>query len=987
MRQSYFLKMLFVFTILLVANSIFAQNMQVTGKVTEAGTDVPLPGATVQVKGTTNGTVTDLDGNFMIKRLSSSDTLKVSFIGYSSVFLAVGNQTHFDVKLQTSSETLEDVVIIGYGTVKKSDATGSVSAINSNDFNKGNITSPQDLLVGKAAGVVITTAGGAPGSGSTIRIRGGSSLNASNDPLIIVDGVPISNNTISGSTNFLSFINPEDIATFTVLKDASATAIYGSRASNGVIIITTKKGKAGKPFSVSYTGNVSVATPINYIDVYSGDEFRNIAFEKKNLFDATTYDKLGTENTDWQKEIFRTSISHNHNVSMTGSVKELLPYRVSIGYNDQNGILKNTDMQRFTGSLNLNPSFLNNTLKVDANAKVMSSKNNFGDVGAISSAISMDPTQAIKDGNTNSDGYFQWSNYGANLGTANPVEQLMAANNRADVNRFIGNIQLNYALPFLPALKANLNLATDYSKSEGYNNRPTTSPSVLISPLSWGRLSDYAGTNKNNLLDFYLNYSKNLYKIKSKVDFTAGYSWQHFEREGNSYSRGIVDDTHAYQKSDSSSFITENYLVSFFGRMNYSLMDKYLLTATIRDDGSSRFAKGNQWGLFPSAAFAWKIKEESFLKDVSAVSELKLRIGWGITGQQDIGNNYPAQAKYRSSSEGSYYMIGGEFIPTLRPDAYDPNIKWEQTTTQNIGLDYGFLNGRLNGSVDYYKRVTDNLLNTVTIPSGSNFSNTLLTNVGSLENQGFEAALNLIPVSTEDMSLEFGVNFTYNKNKITKLLMTDDPNYIGILYGDAFTGQKQVTRVGDPAYSFFVNKQVYDVNGNPIEGMYVDLSGEGGTVNGNNADKYIYHNPAPDYLLGFSFRFSYKDFDLSASARANIGNYVYNQVAASASYDQMQQIGYWKNMPKYLDNTQFVKRQFTSDYFVENASFLKLDNLSAGYNIKHIKGAVSARISFTAQNLFIITKYKGLDPEVNGGVDNNFYPRPRTFMFGISLSY
>ncbi|MEI7524871.1 MAG: SusC/RagA family TonB-linked outer membrane protein, partial [Mariniphaga sp.] len=587
-------------------------------------------------------------------------------------------------------------------------------------------------------------------------------------------------------------------------------------------------------------------------------------------------------------------------------------------------------------------------------------------------------------GVANSAGYFQWNNYGANLGTPNPVEQLMMSDNKSTVQRAIANVQANYKLPFLPDLKANLNLATDYTDGKGHNNRPVTSPSTLTSPLN-GKLSDYTGTNYNNLLDFYLNYNKEL--GSHKIDATAGYSWQHFKRDGHSYTRGIVDAGHAYSKTDSTSFITENYLVSFFGRVNYTFKNRYLLTATIRDDGSSRFAKNNQWGLFPSAAFAWKIKEESFLKNVNAVSDMKLRLGWGVTGQQDVGNDYPAQARYIKSVEGSYYPIGGSYLPTLRPNAYDPNIKWEETTTSNIGFDFGLLKDRITGSVDVYNRVTTNLLNTVTIPSGSNFSNTLLTNVGSLENKGIEASLNLTAISKKDMSLTFGFNFTYNENKITKLLISDDPNYIGILYGSAFTGTNQVTRVGYGAYSYFLNKQVYDTNGNPIEGVYVDLSGKGGTVSGNNADKYIYKNPTPKYLLGFSARFNYKAFDFSASARTNIGNYVYNQVAASASYDQMYAIGYWKNEPTYLTDTKFVKRQFTSDYFVENASFFKLDNVSAGYNFDNLYDHFKVRLSLTVQNALTITKYKGIDPEVSGGIDNNFYPRPRTFMLGVSITY
>lgn len=984
MKKRIFSILSLLFLGIICTGVINAQKIQVTGKITDASDGSAMIGVTVQEKGTLNGTAADDKGNYVIS-VSPSATLIFSYVSYATQEIPVNNRTTINVVMTQTTQNLGEVLVIGYGSVKKSDATGSVVAVSSKDFNKGAITSPQDLLVGKSPGVVITNAGGAPGAGATIRVRGGSSLNASNDPLVIIDGVPLDNNNVSGSSNFLAFVNPNDIETFTVLKDASATAIYGSRASNGVIIITTKKGVAGSKFSVTYDGNTSVASPIKFLDVYSGDQMREIAYEHRDLYGVSSLLKLGTQNTNWQKEIFRTAISQDHNLSFSGAYK-ILPYRVSIGYTGQNGILKNTDMKRLTGSINLDPSFLNNDLKVSINAKGMNSNTNFGDQGAIGSAINMDPTQPVRDGNPNSDGYFQWINYGANLGTPNPVEQLMAVDNKSIVKRLIGNIQINYKASFIPGLQANLNLATDYTDSKGHNNLPLTAPSVLTSPLS-GRLINYTGNNYNNLLDFYLNYTKDLKGISSKIDVTAGYSWQHFKRKGNNYTRGITDATHPYQKSDSSSFITENFLVSFFGRINYTLKDRYLITFTLRDDGSSRFAKKNQWGLFPSAALAWRIKEESFLKDLDVVSELKLRLGWGVTGQQDIGNDYPAQARYQMSSAGSYYPIGGEFLPTLRPSAYDPDIKWEQTATQNLGLDFGIFKDRISGSFDIYRRVTTNLLNTVTIPSGSNFSNTLLTNVGSLDNKGAELSLNLTPISKKDMYLNLGFNLTYNVNKITKLLITDDPKFVGILYGDAFTGQKQVTRVGYPAYSFFLNKQVYDVNGKPIEGLYVDLSGQGGTVNGNNADKYIYHNPAPDYVMGFSGRFTYKNLDLSFSSRTSIGNYVYNQVAAGSSYDQMYQIGYFKNFPTFLSETNFVKRQFTSDYFVSNASFFKLDNLTAGYRFENIYKKLNARISLTAQNLFTITKYKGIDPEVPGGVDNNFYPRPRTFMLAISLSY
>ncbi len=979
------LKVFMFLVAMLTFNMSYAQVKTITGKVSDASGE-SLPGAAIVVKGTTIGTITNYDGDFSLVVPNDAQTLVFSFVGMKVMEVEIGSQTSLNVSLEEDMVGIDEVVVIGYGSVKKSDATGAVTAIRSKDFNKGTITSAQDLLVGKGAGVIITSAGGAPGSGSTIRIRGGSSLNASNDPLIIIDGIPIDNNDVSGSSNFLAFVNPNDIESFNILKDASATAIYGSRASNGVIIINTKKGKAGSPMTINFDMNTSVASAIEFTDVYSGDELRKLALDKKDLFGVDSYHLLGQENTNWQEEIFRTAVSQDNNLSISGAYKDL-PYRASVGYLNQTGIMKNTDMQRLTGTISLNPVLLDGDLKVNANFKGMMTDNNFGDTGALGSAITMDPTKPIYDSSqSGSAGYFQWGNYGANLGTPNPVEQLMAADNKSKVNRAVANLQLNYRLPFLPELRANLNVATDVSNGEGHNNRPITSPSVLTSPL-WGRLSNYDAQNTNNLFDFYLNYVKDLEGINSKIDATAGYSWQHFKRTGSTFTQGVVDNDHPLEISEDSSFETENYLVSFFGRLNYTLADKYLFTATIRQDGSSRFVGDNKWGLFPSAAFAWKIKEESFLKDVDAVSSLKLRLGWGVTGQQDIGNDYPAQALYIASSEGSYYPIGGEFMPTLRPNAYDPDIKWEETTTMNIGLDFGFFNNRLSGSFDIYQRVTDDLLNTVTIPTGSNFSNTLLTNVGSLENKGVELALDWKAISKKDMALNIGFNLTYNVNEITKLLLNDDPDYIGILYGSAFTGTNQVTRVGYPAYSFFVNQQVYYNNGIPIEGMYVDLSGDGGVVSGDNNDKYIYHNPVPDYLIGLSVRYNYKNFDISASSRTSIGNYVYNQNAAGTSYDQMQQIGYWKNFPKYLDDTQFVKRQFTSDHFVKNASYFKLDNLSIGYTYEDVKGRMTPRLSFSVQNVMTITNYEGIDPEVSGGMDHNFYPRPRTFMIGIGFTY
>jgi TonB-linked SusC/RagA family outer membrane protein len=1001
----------FLFLMMFLPFQLFGQVNIITGVVTDHTTGGPLPGVTVVVKGTSSGTITDINGTYSIKA-SSDQTLVFSYIGYSKMEEPVGENTEINITLTEETTALDELVVIGYGTVKKTDATGSINTVSSKDFNKGAITSAQDLLIGKSAGVVITNSGGAPGAGATIRIRGGSSLNASNDPLLIIDGVPIDNNKVDGSNNLLSFVNPNDIETMTILKDASATAIYGSRASNGVIIITTKKGKVGSPMKISYDASVSMAKAIDFVNVYTGDELRELANDstKADLFGAGIslldsleyFDPVAKKlnkfygngaNTDWQNEIFRTAISHDHNLSVSGAYKTM-PYRVSVGYTDQQGIMKNTDMQRITGSINVEPKFFKDDLKVSINAKGMNTNYNYGDDGALGSALNMDPTKPVYDTASYAGrGYFQWVNYGASLGTPNPVEQLMEVDNRSVVNRIIGNVQFDYRFRFLPDLHANLNLATDITKSDGHNNRPTTSPGTLTGTY-WGKLNNYWAENRNNLLDFYLNYNKDLKSIDSKIEATAGYSWQHFQYEKYNYTRGNYDSIHIKQKPDSIYTPSEYFLVSFFGRVNYNLKDRYLLTFTIRDDGSSRLSEENRWGLFPSAAFAWKIKEESFLKNVEVLSDLKLRLGWGITGQQDIlkdgngnYNNYPSMATYVMSENGFYYPIGGSFLRTLRPNPYDPNIKWEETITKNVGLDFGFFNERFTGSFDLYNRVTEDLINEVTVATGSNFSNKLLTNIGSLENSGAELSLNLIPISKKDVYLSFGFNFTYNQNKITKLLITDDPEYIGVTYPQGFRGNKQISRVGYPVKSFYLNKQVYYQNGDPFEGLYVDLSGKGGTVNGNDEDKYIYKNPAPDYVMGLSTRFNYKNFDFSASTRANIGNYVFNQIASDASYNQMYQIGYWKNEPTYLSDSKFVSRQFTTDYFVYNASFFRIDNVSAGYRFDNIINKLSARISFTVQNLLTVSNYEGIDPEVDGGVDNNFYPRPRTYTLGVNLTF
>ncbi|HET6555997.1 MAG TPA: TonB-dependent receptor [Prolixibacteraceae bacterium] len=990
------LKVLILILSLLVGNMAMAQQLVLSGKVTDSSSGETLPGVNIVVKGTANGTVSDMDGGYTL-RVNPGDIIQFSSVGYERQEITASNQGALSVALVPLDEQLDEVVIIGYGQVKKSDATGSVVAVNSEDFNKGAISSPQELLMGKSAGVVITTASGAPGANATIRIRGGSSLTASNDPLIIIDGIPLDNRNISGMGNPLASVNPNDIETFTVLKDASATAIYGSRASNGVILITTKRGKVGGALKITYDGNVSVASPIKYVDVYSGDEFRRMAWDHKELYDIAGFARLGQENTNWQKEIYRTAVSTDHNLSVVGSTKTM-PYRVSVGQTIQNGILINTDMQRTTVSVGIDPTFLENHLKVTANAKGVNIDNNYGNTDAIGSAVNMDPTKPVMNGNTRYGGYYTWTTNDTPNGPqtgfgSNPVAQAKLRDNKANGKRFIGNVQVDYKFHMLPELRANLNMGIDYTKMKGHDNTDTIASWMRRGV--WGQIRDYNGEYSNKVLDFYLNYTKDLDQLSSVIDLTGGYSWNHIRREEDRLQVSIVDALHPrVPASDSAATATESFLVSFFGRLNYTLLDKYLLTVTVREDGSSRFAKANRWGFFPSAAFAWKIKEEAFLRDVEALSELKLRLGWGITGQQNIqDNDYPALAQYRASLSGYSYQFGNIFLPTLRPNAYDENIKWESTTTKNIGLDFGFANNRISGSVDVYQRNTEDLLNRIAIPNGSNFSNVLLTNVGTLKNNGAELTLNVIPISTPDQSLSVGFNISYNKNEITKLLRTDDPNYIGIPTGGGMTsGNSQIHQVGSPLNSFFVNKQVYDASGRPIEGVYVDLSGEGGAINGIDKNKYTYKKPSPDYLMGLSARYSYKNFDISASSRISLGNYVYNSIASGASYDVRYALGYWANAPKFLEETKFVTRQPYSDYFVQNASFFKLDNVNAGYNIENIFSNVNARVSFTVQNLLTVTKYDGTDPEVNiggdnPGVDNNFYPRPRTFIVGLNLTF
>lgn len=956
---------------ILFTGAISAQGISVTGKITDATDGSSLIGVTVQEKGTTNGTISDATGKFTLT-VAPTATLVVSYVGYTTQEVAVNNRTTINVALAVGELKLQEVMVIGYGTARKEDLTGSVQAVSSEYFNPGIVSSPQEMVIGKMAGVQIVNGGGAPGSGATIRIRGGSSLLASNDPLIVIDGVAVDIEGPTGMRNPLSTINSNDIESFTVLKDASATAIYGSRASNGVIIITTKKGASGKPFTVNYTGNVSISTPIKYVDVFTADEFRDLIATKYPTF----VDTLGTANTNWQKEIFHTAVSHDHNLNFSGGLGKL-PYRVSFGYTDQNGILKTDNLKRYTGAINMSPSLFDDHLKIDLNAKGMVNDNFFANQGAIGGSLSMDPTKPTD---------YLWKNPdGSPLFVApmNPLTQLYDQDDEATVNRFIGNLQLEYKLHFLPDLKAKVNMGVDRSYTEGTVGIPDSSFLSYATYHGMGRFTQYFQNKANSLFDFYFDYNKAFGGVH-RLNAVLGYEWQHFYRDG----RTVTTSNDAKILYENTDYKSEFFLVSFFGRLNYILKDKYNLTFTLRDDGSSRFSKETRWGLFPSAAFAWTISKEPFFAN-NIVSNLKLRLGYGITGQQNLGSNdYPYQAVYSFAEAGAYYLFGTNYIQTSRPSGYDINLKWEETTTYNVALDYGFLKDRITGDIDFYYRTTADLINQIPVPAGTNLTNQIVTNVGDLENKGLEFSINAKVISKPDLDWEVGFNATYNVNKITRLTAVDDSTYQGIYVGGISGGvgnNIQIHSVGYPSYSFYVMEQVYDTDGNPIEGLYVDRNGDG-AITGD--DRYRYQKPAPTVFMGFSSMLRYKNLDFSFNGRINLGNYIYNNVYSGATYANMASSGYLSNRVTNVSVTNFENSQYFSDYYIENGSFMKLDNISVGYNFNNLlQNKMKMRLYATVQNLFMITKYTGLDPEVFDGIDNNRYPRPRTFLFGISLTY
>lgn len=984
--------------LLFMGISLYGQMIRVTGRVTDATDGGSLPGVSIVIQGTTIGTVTNLDGQFELQAPADA-VLVFSFVGMQTMEVPVGGRNIINVTLEREVVLVEEFVVIGYGIQRREDATGAVSVVGARDFNRGLITSPQQLMAGRIAGVNVTMPGGAPGDGGVIRIRGGSSLAASNDPLIVVDGVPIENAGVPGVRNPLSTINPAEIESFTVLKDASATAIYGARASNGVILITTRRGRAGAPLQLSYTGTYSLSTAAKKADMLSGAEFRSLMNERF-AGRPEVLGLLGNTETNWQDLIFQDAFAHDHVLTATGAYR-FLPYRVTLGYSAQDGVLKTDNMNRLTASVNLTPTLLNDNLQLTLSARGSVINNFFADQGAIGAATRMDPTQSVLQQGSPFGGYFAWQQAGRPTpGTANPLALLELREDEAQATRFIGNFRANYRLPFLPDLRINLNMAYDYSSSEGTSFTPDF---AAWSYFQGGYTGNYWQNRTTQLFDFYLNYTRELEGIQSNIDLTAGYSYQRFWNEGSSFGSNIANNLAFRNNHNPDSlrvinpdvrYESEQVLIGFFGRLNYTFMDRYLLTLTMRNDHTSRFSPETRSGWFPSVAFAWQVNEEPFMANLDFFSELKFRAGYGITGQENIGlGDYPWMARYTRSLLGASFPFGrpDNFIPTLRPAGYDRFLKWEETTTFNVGLDWGLFGHRYYGSIDFYTRETKDLINFIPIPAGTNLTNYITTNVGNMSNIGAEVSLFTRPVVTQNLSWLLGFNASWNQSEITKLTVVDDPDFIGILTGGIAGGvgnNIQIHSVGFAPHSFFVYQQVYDLNGRPIEGVYVDRN-EDGII--NELDMYRFKNRAPVFTLGITNEFQYRQWSLSFAGRANIGNFVYDNVRSTAgelSWLYNPRGPYLSNVHREALKIGFNSAQFWSDYFVRDASFFKMDHITLSYNFGNILGAGSNLIlSGIVQNAFVITQYEGIDPEAFSGIDNNIYPRPRNFIMSLSLQF
>lgn len=970
---------IFLIALLLAPLSMFAQQT-ISGTVLEEATGTGLPGVSIIVKGTSKGASTDFDGKYTLSDINKGDIIVFTYMGFQTKSITFNGQATLNVSLKEDAQALDAVVVIGYGTTTIKDATGSVAAVTSDDFNAGNIVTPASLISGRVAGVTVTT-DGTPGGGSAIRIRGGSSLGASNDPLIVIDGLPISNTTASGSRSVLASINPNDIESMSILKDASATAIYGSRASNGVIIITTKRGK--QTFSANYNVKVGYQTLAKKIDVFSADEFRALVADRIAAGQTgISLEQLGTANTDWQNVIYENSMTVDQSISLNGMVAKKVPTRFSFGHTKQPGLRKTSKFERISSSLALNPTFFDDHLKVNINANLNFEFNRFAD-SVEGTALTMDPTQPVYDASSPFGGFFEYHIDGEEMNAnRNPLAMLKQRTNTSSLKKFFGNAELDYKFHFFPALRAVVNFGYDSTDGNGENILSDQSINGWRSGVNTAYLGSeeyYTTFRKNTLLDAYFNYDKEFNKIS--IDATAGYSYQKFE--GEDYSTGNTIDPDAEADVYTHPDIV---LIGFFGRTNLSFADKYLLTLSYRRDGTSRFSEDNRWGNFPAAAFAWQIGDEDFMENSKVFSSLKLRLGWGITGQQDIDASYAYLGRYSIGNTISQYVFGNVSYPIANPQSIFEDLKWEETTTYNAGLDFGLFDSKINGSFEVYLKKSTDLLANVSIADGSNFSNSGWQNIGEFTSKGIEFSIDSDIIDTEDLKWNLSYNVNFNQTKIDVLSAGQDISVGGIAGG---TGSDiQIHREGYAPYSFYVYKQLYDTSGAPIEGAYADLNQDGII---NQSDRYIYKKPSADLGMGFRSSINYKKFDFSFDLRANIGNYMYNNVNSNgAQYDLLQSTEALGNIPTSVLNTNFnqTSNVLISDYFVENASFIKMDNITLGYTFDNFsKASKSVHIWTGVQNVFTITNYSGLDPEIFGGIDNSIYPRPRTFLLGANFKF
>lgn len=965
--------------------STFSQDtgtINISGRVVDKKTGEEIIGASAIIKGAPTGTMTDLMGNFELT-VPVNSTLTVSYIGYKTQEIPItSDKTKLTIGLEEDTELLDEVVVIGYGQVRKGDATGSILSLKPDELNKGLQVNAEDALVGKIAGVNIVPGSGAPGSGGTIRIRMGASLTANNDPLMVIDGIPVSDTSINS-------INPNDIASFTVLKDASATAIYGSRASNGVIIITTKKGNAGgasKP-RVSYSSNFSVSSPPEHLDFLSVSEFRT-AFS--DYVGDNENAKLGSASTNWQKQIYRTAFGTDHNVSVTGATKQM-PYRVSVGYINQNGVIKENNYQRLNASIGLSPKFFDKHLSLDINVKGSLEWNKPVSTGVIGSAASFDPTRPVYENYPNNVGlgYYMWMKDGVPtvLAATNPVADLKLTDKLDKTNRSIGNVSMDYKIHGFEDLHLNMNVGYDISKNTYEEKIPDNAPSTYTGNKNDGRgkLYNRERHNKNYLFDLYANYIKDV-TDKQNINAMVGYGWQRFWYDKNESTYDRNNNELAVPTFNEE----ELYLLSFYGRLNYTFDNKLFLTSTLRADASSRFAKNKRWGYFPSVALGYRLTEESFMKNFNALSDLKLRLSYGQTGQQDVSGYYPHLGTYTASYDDARYLFGDQWLTMYRPNGFDPNIKWETTSTYNFGIDYGFLNNRIYGSVDVYTRRTNDLLNKIAVPAGSNFTNLITTNIGNMKSSGVELAVSGVPVKTKDLEWTISGNFTYATSEITKLNTIDtESNYVKTGSAGGTGKYLQVQKVGETPYTFFLLKQAYDENGKPLDGKYIAKDGSI-TTSEEDANKYVTGKSSQTpYYYGMSTRLIYQDWDFGINGHGGFGNYVFNYQDGKQSLESLYGgTGVSSNMSKAAYRNGFTKERTYSDHFLERGSFFKIDNITLGYTINKLWNTESAlRLAFSVQNLCTITSYSGVDPEIYSGIDNNVYQRPRIYTLSLNLNF